>query len=203
MKIQYFAFLIVLLLIIAVAALLYLLPGENAGPGPGGTPATVKFTSASSVFADSVTFTYTPDAAGKSDYIVDYEILRDGIKIESSVGKVYEGISADNPISIEVVREGDSTYESRTLVRKADGKALYNGTMVVNRKPTGEDFCGRSTKGGCSSDSECAVGGCTLQVCQSVHEEPVSTTCEWRECYNPELYGLGCKCIASQCQWSG
>ena len=65
-----------------------------------------------------------------------------------------------------------------------------------------EEFCGWSTNGSCSSDSGCTTGGCSGQVCQSINEEPVVTTCEYRECYDDEAYGLECGCVNGQCQWS-
>jgi eight-cysteine-cluster-containing protein len=73
---------------------------------------------------------------------------------------------------------------------------------VLPRKPDQqEDFCGRSTHGNCATDSGCVKGGCSGQVCQSKDEEPVITTCEWRECYNASAYGLGCVCVNEQCRW--
>jgi eight-cysteine-cluster-containing protein len=65
-----------------------------------------------------------------------------------------------------------------------------------------EDFCGWSTYGKCSSDSDCTAGGCSGQVCQSKYEEPVITTCEWKDCYDASKYSLKCRCIDGRCQWS-
>lgn len=63
-------------------------------------------------------------------------------------------------------------------------------------------FCGWSTYGSCSSDSDCIKGGCSGEVCQSNQEQPLITTCEWKNCYNPDRYGLYCKCVNEKCQWS-
>ncbi|MGC9049171.1 MAG: eight-cysteine-cluster domain-containing protein [Patescibacteria group bacterium] len=65
-----------------------------------------------------------------------------------------------------------------------------------------EDFCGLSTYGNCSVDSDCVVGGCSAQVCQSKNEEPTVTTCEYKDCYNAGKYELKCKCLAQKCQWA-
>jgi len=65
----------------------------------------------------------------------------------------------------------------------------------------GEGFCGRSTKGACSTDADCGTGGCSGQVCQSRDEEPIITTCEYRDCYNARQYGIQCKCVNQGCQW--
>jgi len=62
-------------------------------------------------------------------------------------------------------------------------------------------FCGRSTNGPCNQDSDCISGGCSGQVCQSKSEEPIITTCEYKECYNAAAYNLTCGCKNNQCQW--
>ncbi|MEM2176186.1 MAG: eight-cysteine-cluster domain-containing protein [Archaeoglobaceae archaeon] len=63
-----------------------------------------------------------------------------------------------------------------------------------------EGFCGWSTFSKCKSDADCKAGGCSAQVCMGVNEEIV-TTCEYRECYNSILYGVGCRCVNGACQW--
>jgi eight-cysteine-cluster-containing protein len=72
----------------------------------------------------------------------------------------------------------------------------------IEKTLTLEEFCGWSTYGNCSSDSDCTAGGCSGQVCQSKYEEPVITTCEWRDCFDASKYGLKCRCIDGRCQWS-
>jgi eight-cysteine-cluster-containing protein len=69
------------------------------------------------------------------------------------------------------------------------------GGMCCVPKTAPSGFCGSSTQGPCSSDSECITGGCSGQVCQSVREQSVTTTCEYSDCYNAEKYGMKCKCI--------
>jgi eight-cysteine-cluster-containing protein len=68
--------------------------------------------------------------------------------------------------------------------------------------PIKEPFCGTSTNGSCTEDADCITGGCSGQVCQGRTEEPVITTCEYRDCYRATDYGLGCKCVDNKCQWS-
>jgi len=76
-------------------------------------------------------------------------------------------------------------------------------TAEINWRCTGlkEGFCGWSTNGTCLTDLDCIKGGCSGQVCQSKHEEPVMTTCEWRDCYDAEMYGVACQCVNGHCQW--
>lgn len=63
-----------------------------------------------------------------------------------------------------------------------------------------ESFCGTSTLATCSSNSDCASGGCSNQVCAGSWEN-ITTTCEFRSCYAAENYSLSCQCINSKCQW--
>jgi eight-cysteine-cluster-containing protein len=74
-----------------------------------------------------------------------------------------------------------------------------NGTEGRGNAPSG--FCGTSTRGACASDSDCMAGGCSGQVCQSVAEPPVISTCEYRDCYDAQAYGLACACISGKCGW--
>ncbi len=73
---------------------------------------------------------------------------------------------------------------------------------VTTNENDSDGFCGWSTGGRCSSDSECYVSGCSAQVCQSVHEKPVITTCEVRPCYNSAKYGMACRCVDGKCMWT-
>ncbi|MFH1307325.1 MAG: hypothetical protein ABIH72_00555 [archaeon] len=63
------------------------------------------------------------------------------------------------------------------------------------------DFCGISTKGSCTSDSDCIRGGCNAEVCQSSSEELRNTVCQAKECFDDEKYNAVCSCVASKCQW--
>jgi len=78
------------------------------------------------------------------------------------------------------------------------GDGCWDGTKCVQNLV---EFCGTSTNGQCAVDSDCIEGGCSGQVCQSKNEEPVITTCEYRDCYNAENYGKVCGCIDNKCQW--
>lgn len=79
------------------------------------------------------------------------------------------------------------------------GKCVNNRCAAV--PSPGTEFCGGSTSGFCSSSDDCVKGGCSSQVCQSKNEESAITTCEYKECYNPDIYNLECKCIDSKCEW--
>ena len=75
----------------------------------------------------------------------------------------------------------------------------YGGQKVF---PDKAGFCGWSTNGNCVTNDDCMTGGCSGQVCQGKSEDPVITTCEWRDCYDSGSTGLGCGCVAGKCQWN-
>lgn len=79
---------------------------------------------------------------------------------------------------------------------------LGRGTPIEENGAPPDEFCGWSTNGSCSLDGDCITGGCSNQICQSSSEEPVTTTCEWKDCYDSDKYGVECKCVQGQCQWS-
>jgi eight-cysteine-cluster-containing protein len=80
-------------------------------------------------------------------------------------------------------------------------KAILESFEFARPSKIDKGFCGRSTNGTCSSDEDCLAGGCSGQVCQSKDEEPVITTCEYRDCYNAQAYDLTCGCLNKKCQW--
>ncbi len=80
----------------------------------------------------------------------------------------------------------------------------YNGSVAVyydGRLVFPTAFCGISTNGTCSQDSDCATGGCSGQVCQSTSEQPVITNCMYSDCYDAKTYGVSCGCVSGKCQW--
>jgi eight-cysteine-cluster-containing protein len=63
------------------------------------------------------------------------------------------------------------------------------------------DFCGFSTGGKCNNDYDCVRDGCSNQVCRAANEGPITTTCEYKECYSAGKFGVECSCVNNQCQW--
>ncbi len=72
---------------------------------------------------------------------------------------------------------------------------------IIIEKERDEEFCGSSTEYTCDSDNDCIQGGCSGQVCQGKKEAPVTTICDYRECYNADNYGLECGCVENKCIW--
>jgi eight-cysteine-cluster-containing protein len=94
-----------------------------------------------------------------------------------------------------------STTTQQVVYQCEDGYAVSKyfckegGICCIPKVATG--FCGSSTQGPCAGDSDCVTSGCSGQICQSVQEEPIITTCEYSDCFNAEKYGMECKCVAS------
>jgi|GEM_PF-3538422 len=62
-------------------------------------------------------------------------------------------------------------------------------------------FCGSSTLGSCTNSSECIDAGCSGSICANI-TEVITTTCEWLDCYDNEVYNLSCGCVENTCQWA-
>lgn len=97
--------------------------------------------------------------------------------------------------SIELPNQPD--YFSPAKQEELFNQIISNFRFI---KETG--FCGTSTYGNCNSNSDCMTGGCSGQVCQSKNEEPIITTCEYRDCYNASAYDVKCECLNNKCQWT-
>ena len=82
-------------------------------------------------------------------------------------------------------------------------KSFYDASAKISaseKSSKDEKFCGSSTLASCNSNSDCKIGGCSSQVCQGKNEE-ITTTCEYKECYDAGKYNLDCKCVNKKCSW--
>lgn len=82
---------------------------------------------------------------------------------------------------------------------ECDEWAFFKGEC--KKKEVNEGFCGISTFGSCLKSLDCLKAGCSGQICQSKKEEPIITTCEYKDCYNSGKYNIECQCLNRQCQW--
>lgn len=81
----------------------------------------------------------------------------------------------------------------------------YNGSVEVNyngRKVYSDIdvFCGQEL-GNCIYDYDCVRDGCNKEFCKSRSDPPVSSDCEWKDCYDPNKFGLRCGCVNKKCKW--
>jgi|GEM_PF-1516104 len=116
---------------------------------------------------------------------------------QCEIGECYKYDDRDYPIC----------WEGEPCSRCTLGKCNLIGSdppvvECINEGMPADEFCGWSTAGVCSSNSDCMAGGCSGQVCQSTKEEPVATTCEYMDCYDAESYGLSCGCVNGRCDWN-
>ncbi len=110
---------------------------------------------------------------------------------QCEMGECYKFDDRDYPIC----------WEGDPCSRCTLGECTLVGSDPPVVECVGGKFCGWSTNGWCESDSDCTTGGCSRQVCQSKSEEPVATTCEYRECYDSTQYAMSCGCVDGKCEW--
>lgn len=95
-----------------------------------------------------------------------------------------------------------------TLFKNNKNQNLNQIIPITNNQNTNSssnvngNFCGTSRKDACNINTDCIEAGCSGQICQAKDAEGGTTTCEWKDCYNAGKYGLTCKCVSNQCQWS-
>jgi len=121
-------------------------------------------------------------------------------------GEVYEKILANREKHLERFKEVMEKIENKEIIKELESKIkskeieIMPSIRISPRKELG-GFCGWSTKASCKTDDDCLKGGCSNQVCQGKNEKGIITTCEWKECYNADAYGLKCGCFKNKCQW--
>jgi eight-cysteine-cluster-containing protein len=148
-------------------------------------------------------------------------VTADGIRLNGSIG-----LGSSCRVAIGELKKIDGSYSLNISTRAIPGIAACvncNGTIPWEANITGytgdvlvyydgrlvypangsddSGFCGWSTNASCSIDSDCVIGGCSGQVCQSASEKPIITSCEYSACYDANAYGKGCGCSEGKCRW--
>ena len=123
------------------------------------------------------------------------------------ITRIEEPLFVDDPGSFILIEVGIGKYriaaktgEPEDLPKDFD--LIYSNEFTIKGGKDTTGFCGLSTHGKCTSDSDCTVGGCSGELCQSKNNEPIETSCEWKDCYDDEVYGVECKCVDNKCQWN-
>ncbi|MDD5342182.1 MAG: eight-cysteine-cluster domain-containing protein [Patescibacteria group bacterium] len=89
--------------------------------------------------------------------------------------------------------------------QSGDGDEPSNINEVINNRNTSININNSSSDGtiktGCAEDSECAIGGCSNEICGlKGMVETITSPCLYREYY--QCYALtSCGCVSGQCQW--
>lgn len=148
--------------------------------------------------------------------ILVWRILFSGIEINSKKEEDLNGsnnsIGIANPASVYCQKEGGNLEIRKDENGGEYGVCIFKGGKECEewaffrgeckKEEAKDNFCGRSTYGKCSGNSDCIAGGCSGQICQAKSEEPIVSTCEYTDCYNAETYKLECQCVEKKCQWN-
>jgi len=136
-------------------------------------------------------------------------ILVLGIFVLSFISASITSLATEDNIQCE---HNGETYDIGDTFEAGDGcnacRCQAGGKVVctkMNCEALNEEdkFCGTSTNAECEISADCVTGGCSGSICMGVNEEEITTTCEWKECYNNEKYNKECLCIDNKCQWHG
>jgi eight-cysteine-cluster-containing protein len=133
-------------------------------------------------------------SCGSVEFLTEVETT---LKQFSAVDRVIIAIEGKPETFYEWIQIGcakENDFCDEAPFKASNGESKENSTYK-------EDFCGNSTFGNCVADTDCVTGGCSREVCQSRSEEPIITTCEYKDCYNTQVYNLKCGCAQNKCQW--
>jgi len=90
------------------------------------------FVTESESHKDHFVFTYIPrDPNATLECYMTYEFKRDGTTQESADKKLYEGVTASDPIVLEFPREESSEYELNVTIEDAEGAILHKSGMTI------------------------------------------------------------------------
>ncbi|AKB25157.1 hypothetical protein MSMTP_1688 [Methanosarcina sp. MTP4] len=98
------------------------------------------FVSESENYEEHFVFSYIPrDPNATLDCYMIYEFKQDGITLESADKKLYEGVTASDPIVLEFPRVEDSTYELDVTIEDTYGVILHKSGMKVYPQKEGNE----------------------------------------------------------------
>lgn len=141
-------------------------------------------------------------------YIIEISIIGIVGMLILITGCSDKGLEPEAPVEInnfeDCIAAGNPAMESYPRQCAVPGGNTFVEEVPPVEPPTApeEDFCGSSTEAECDFDSDCKTAGCSGQICQGVKEEESFSTCEYKDCYNEETYGVSCGCVEGSCQWA-
>jgi len=148
------------------------------------------------VLYHTMKFVAPPERMG---YVEGWEI-RTGKQIwEKKIYEVtYNPLLEKDAQDVYIVFMEADLVNRKLLVMDERGAKYY---VDLDQVQEFKGFCGRSSFAACEKDLDCIRTGCSGQVCSAGPEDRV-TTCEWKECYDPEPERLQCGCVNGKCQWA-
>ena len=86
-------------------------------------------------YEDKIVFTFVlRDQKYATDYYATYEIKEDGNTIESANSKLYENVTLDDPIVIEISRETSSVYELEMMITDEEENKVHHSGVTIGTK---------------------------------------------------------------------
>jgi eight-cysteine-cluster-containing protein len=98
------------------------------------------------------------------------------------------------------------TPEGKTFVEDIDEPGEDSEDPDEDQSPEeqaeSEDYYGRSTNYSCTTDTDCEVNGCGMEICKGTAEEELFSICIAQEKPLPDEAGYTCGCVSSGCAWT-
>jgi len=83
-------------------------------------------------YEDRLVFTYIPRNPDMvADYYADYDIRENNNTIAAGNNRLYEDVSAENPIFFEVPRQELAVYEMDMVIEDPDGNQVHNSSLTI------------------------------------------------------------------------
>ncbi|AKB85522.1 hypothetical protein MCMEM_1469 [Methanococcoides methylutens MM1] len=83
-------------------------------------------------YEDKIVFTFVlRDPKYAADYYATYEIKEDGNTIESANSKLYENVTFENAIFIEIPRKSSSVYELEIMINDEEGNKVHQSGITL------------------------------------------------------------------------
>jgi eight-cysteine-cluster-containing protein len=121
-----------------------------------------------------------------------YDIYEHGV-VEAGTQRYEDHCNEDGTLTEKFCTETDAIKWNTT--------ACPTGYTCREAACVKVEFCGSSTEGVCTTDSDCVEDGCSGSICRSINDDPVTTTCEFLDCFDNEQYDLNCGCVEGECIW--
>lgn len=74
------------------------------------------------------------DPRSAANYYATYEIKEDGTTIGSGNSKLYENVTFDDPIIIEIPRKTSSLYELEIMITDEEGNKVHQSGITIGTK---------------------------------------------------------------------
>ena len=121
--------------------------------------------------------------------------------VREELGFAYKDAASETKESWMELDADLQKLEIQLRLRNIEGVQTLQRLLQKLKSGFQAGFCGTSTYGSCGTDNDCIPNGCSSQICSSVTEGEIVTTCEYRSCYDSAAFGLECGCVQKKCQW--